>query len=178
LSGRFFAFRAVHYPGGRVQPAGFQCVTLAQAVVAPGVSAAEVFAAVRRVRLPGGTIAITPSVRGLANLTSYFWLRGAVQPPVDLDVRGSVVHAEFRAVEYRWAFGDGQTLATGGPGAPGRASEVQVAYRALGRYQVGVAVAWTAQAWLDGRPVGEVDGLSSAARTSYPVAELRTVLSG
>jgi hypothetical protein len=37
---------------------------------------------------------------------------------------------------------------------------------------------WAAEAFLDGRRVGEVDDLVSRAETTYPVAELRTVLTG
>jgi hypothetical protein len=39
-------------------------------------------------------------------------------------------------------------------------------------------VMWVAEAYLDGRRVGEVDDLVSRAQTTYPVAELRTVLTG
>jgi hypothetical protein len=41
-----------------------------------------------------------------------------------------------------------------------------------------VTVVWVAEAFLDGRRVGEVDDLASSAEMSYPVAELRTVLTG
>jgi hypothetical protein len=174
----FFALRTIHYPDGSTAPAGFQCVTLNQATPTPGLTAAEVFAAIRRVKLPGGEIGAVPEVRGLANLDSFFFVRGATQPPVDLQVGGSVVHAEFRAVEYRWAFGDGQGLVTTGPGTAGLDSEVRTAFRRRGFYRVGVTVVWTAEAFLDGRRVGQVDDLVSRARTTYPVAEVRTILTG
>jgi hypothetical protein len=89
-----------------------------------------------------------------------------------------VVHAEFRPVEYRWAFGDGQGMVTTGPGTPGLHSEVRAAYPRRGRYRVGVTVVWTAQAFLGGRRVGQVEELVSRAATSYPVAEIRTTLTG
>jgi hypothetical protein len=178
LAGQYFAFRTIHYPDGREEPAGFQCVSLDQATATPGVSAADVFAAVRRVRLPGGRIQITPGARGLANLPSFFWLQGADQPPVDLPLQGAMVHAEFGVVEYRWAFGDGQTETTTTPGGPGQHSPVQVAYRQRGHYRIGVQVVWVATAWLDGRRVGQVDGLASQAAVTYPVAELKTILTG
>jgi PKD domain-containing protein len=174
----FFALRTIHFPDGRAEAAGSRCVTLGQAVVTPGVTAAQVFAAVRQVRLPGGQIGVTPAVRGLANLTAYFWVQGANQPPVDLPVAGSTVHAEFRVLEYRWSFGEGRSLVTTGPGRPGLDSEVSTSFPRRGRYRVTVTVMWAAQAWLDGRRVGQVDGLASQAQTSYPVAELRTVLTG
>jgi hypothetical protein len=177
-AGQFFAFRTIHYPDGTSAPAGFQCVTLNQATPSPGVTAAEVFAAIRRVKLPGGEIGAVPEVRGLANLESFFFVRGATQPPVDLQVGGSVVHAEFRVVEYRWAFGDGQGLVTTGPGTEGLDSEVRTAFRRRGFYRVGVTVMWAAEAFLDGRRVGQVDDLVSRARTTYPVAEVRTILTG
>jgi PKD domain len=177
-SGRFFAFRTIHRPDGSSGPAGFSCVSLEQAVAAPGVNLAEVFAAVRRVKLPGGEIGVEPEVRGLANLESYFWVEGANQPPVELQVGGSTVRAEFRVVEYRWTFGLGQTLVTEGPGTPGLESEVNATFPRRGMYRVGVTVMWAAEAFLDGRRVGEVGDLVSRAGTTYPVAELRTVLTG
>jgi hypothetical protein len=174
----FFALRTLHDPNGTSTPAGFQCVTLTQATPAPGLTTAQVFAAIRGVKLPGGQIGAIPQLRGLANLDSFFYLQGATQPPVDLQVGGQIVHAEFRPVEYRWAFGDGQQLVTTGPGTPGLGSEVRTAFQRRGRYRVGVTVLWTAQAFLGGRRVGQVEELVSRAATSYPVAEIRTTLTG
>jgi hypothetical protein len=176
--GQFFAFRTIHFPNGASAPAGFQCITLGQATAAPGITTAQVFAAVRRVRLPGGEIGAVPAMRGLANLPSFFFVRGATQPPVDLQVSGSTVHAVFRVVEYRWEFGDGQALVTQGPGTEGLDSEVRVAFRRRGHYRVAVTVVWTAEAFLDGRRVGQVDDLISRAQATYPVAEVRAVLTG
>jgi hypothetical protein len=177
-SGRFFAFRTIHRPDGSSGSAGFSCVSLEQAVVTPGVTVAQVFEAVRRVRLPGGEIGVEPGVRGLANLQSFFWVEGVEQAPVDLQVGGSTVHAEFRVVEYRWSFGGGEPLVTTGPGSPGLESEVRTTFSRRGFYRVGVTVMWVAEAYLDGRRVGQVDDLVSRAETTYPVAELRTVLTG
>jgi hypothetical protein len=173
-----YALRTIHFPDGSSEPAGFRCITLDQATASPGVTAAQVFAAIRQVKLPGGEIQITPQLRGLANLESFFRLQGANQPPVDLQVGGSTVHAEFRVLEYRWSFGDGRTLVTEGPGRPGLASEVHTAWSRRGHYRVDVTVIWVAQASLDGRPVGQVDDLASQAQTTYPVAEIKTVLTG
>jgi hypothetical protein len=176
--GRFFAFRTIHRPDGTSAPAGFRCVTLEQAPANQGISVAQVFEAVRNVKLPGGEIGVEPRVRGLANLESFFWVEGVEQPPVDLEVGGSTVHAEFRVVEYRWSFGGGEPLVTTGPGSPGLESEVRTTFSRRGFYRVGVTVVWVAEAFLDGRRVGEVDDLVSEAETTYPVAELRTVLTG
>ena len=176
--GQFFAFRTVHFPNGTSAPAGFQCVTLGQATASPGITMAQVFDAVRRVKLPGAEIGAVPATRGLANLQSFFFVRGATQPPVDLQVGGSTVHAVFRVVEYRWAFGDGQVLVTTGPGTEGLNSEVRAAFRRRGHYRVTVTVIWAAEASLDGRRVGRVDDLASGAQTTYPVAEVRAVLTG
>jgi hypothetical protein len=41
-----------------------------------------------------------------------------------------------------------------------------------------VTVMWAADAFLDGRRVGRVDNLVSRASTTYPVAEVRTILTG
>jgi hypothetical protein len=177
-AGQFFALRTLHRSNGSSTPAGFQCVTLTQATPAPGLTTAQVFAAIRTVKLPGGQISAVPQLRGLANLASFFSLHGATQPPVELHVGGQVIHAEFRPVEYRWAFGDGHGLITTGPGTPGLGSEVRTAFPRRGRYRVAVTIVWTAQAFLGGRRVGQVEELVSQAATSYPVAELRTTLTG
>lgn len=177
-TGQFFAFRTIHRPDGSSGPAGFSCVTLDQAVATPGVTVAQVFEAIRKVKLPGGEIGVEPEVRGLANLESYFWIEGANQAPVELQVGGSTVRAEFRVVEYRWTFGGEQGLVTEGPGTPGLDSEVRTTFGRRGFYRVGVTVVWVAEAFLDGRRVGEVNDLVSRAQTTYPVAELRTVLTG
>jgi len=175
---RFFAARTLHRPDGTSAPAGFSCVSLDQAAASPGVTVAQVFEAVRRVRLPGGEIGVTPAVRGLANLASFFWVQGATQPPVELELGGSRVRAEFRVLEYRWSFGDGGSPVTTGPGTPGLDSEVKTSFRRRGMYPVEVTVVWVAEAWLDGRRVGQLEDLVSRAQMTYPVAELQTVLTG
>ena len=112
-------------------------------------------------------------------MTSFFWLEGASQAPVDLPIDGFNLHAEFQVVEYRWSFGGGgEPLVTRGPGRPGLESEVNTVFRRRGVYPVEVTVVWVAEAFLDGSRVGEVDDLVSRAATNYPVAELRTVLTG
>jgi hypothetical protein len=105
-------------------------------------------------------------------------VEGASQTPVQLSIGGSILRAEFRVVEYRWTFGGSETLVTEGPGTPDLESEVNTAFRRRGAHRVGVTVVWVAEAYLDGRRVGEVDDLVSGAETTYPVAELRTVLTG
>lgn len=117
--GLFFAFRTLHRPDGGTEPAGSTCVSLAQARASPALTAADVFAAIRRVRLPPGTIHITPSGRGLANLPTRLWLVGGTQPPVDLQVAGSVIHAEFQPVSFRWSARPRVAAASAGPYEPG-----------------------------------------------------------
>ena len=175
---QFFALRNRRFPDGRTEPAGYECLDPGRSNLGPGVTIAQVYAAIRNVKLPGGKIQVAPSVQGLANLESFFWLEGASQAPVDLSIAGSILHAEFRVVEYRWSFGEGEPLVTAGPGTPGLESEVRTSFRRRGVYPVGVTVMWVGEAWLDGRRVGEVEDLVSRAQTSYPVAELRTVLTG
>jgi hypothetical protein len=173
-----FALRSIRLPNGGVDPAGYQCLNPTQTEAAPGLTFAQVYAAIRNIKLPGGKIYSTPATRGLANLRSFFWVDGAKQQPVELSIAGSVLYAEFRVVEYRWTFGEGGSLITTGPGTPGLGSEVNTTFQRRGKYPIGVTVMWVAEAYLDGRRVGEVDDLVSTAQTTYPVAELRTVLTG
>ena len=175
-TGLSFALRTQRPPSGGQQVRAV-CTRVVQARAGPGISVAQVLRAVRAVKLPGGSIRAAPSGRGLANLVSYFQRGGVTNRTVDLPLGGSVIHAEFQATEYRWRFGDGSTgksLATVPPDSPGEAH----AFPRGGRFQVRVEVAWSAQAFLDGRRVGRLDDLVSRAAISYPVAEVHTVLSG
>jgi len=209
--GLFFAFRTLHRPDGRTEAAGYSCVSLDRATAGPSLTAADVFAAVRRVKLPPGAIRIAPSGRGLANVPSRLWLVGGAQAPVNLSLEGSTVHAEFQPVQYRWTIGPGGAGgrgsdrggvdgpgdgpgATGGGGAyargghavtvpamadsSGRHGEAAMEFPGRGDFVVSVVTTWSATAFLDGRYVGQVDGLESTARIVYPVAELRTALIG
>jgi len=176
-TGMHFALRTPHPADGRGRVTAYACMTLKDARAGPGVSAAEVLEAVRAVKLPGGSILAAPSGRGLANLAAYFRLDGVTPRTVDLPLRGSMIHAEFQVAEYHWTFGDGSagtSLATGLPGSLRRAH----AYPHRGRFEVRVEAAWAAEAFLDGRRVGRVDDLVSRALLTYPVAEIRTALSG
>jgi hypothetical protein len=60
-----FALRNRRLPDGRLEPAGFACLTSNQANVSPGITLAQVLAAVKAVRLPGGKIHVAPASRGL-----------------------------------------------------------------------------------------------------------------
>jgi hypothetical protein len=173
-----FALRNLRFPDGREEPAGSACLRPGQDTIVPGVTLAQMIAAIRKVRLPGGKIGATPAAQGLVNLKSYFWVEGASQTPVELTIGRSILRAEFRVVEYRWTFGQSEPLVTEGPGTPDLESEVNTTFRRRGVHRVGVTVVWVAEAYLDGRRVGEVDDLVSGAETTYPVAELRTVLTG
>jgi hypothetical protein len=173
-----FALRNLRFPDGREEPAGSACLKPGQDTIAPGVTLAQMIAAIRKIRLPGGKIGVTPATQGLVHLKSYFWVEGASQTPVQLSIGGSILRAEFRVVEYQWTFGQSETLVTEGPGTPDLESEVNTTFRRRGVHRVGVTVVWVAEAYLDGRRVGEVDDLVSGAETTYPVAELRTVLTG
>jgi hypothetical protein len=173
-----FALRNLRFPDGREEPAGSACLKPGQDTIAPGVTLAQMIAAIRKIRLPGGRIGVTPATQGLVHLKSYFWVEGASQTPVELSIGGSILRAEFRVVEYQWTFGKSETLVTEGPGTPDLESEVNTTFRRRGVHRVGVTVVWVAEAYLDGRRVGEVDDLVSGAETTYPVAELRTVLTG
>jgi hypothetical protein len=180
MGGLFFALRTLHRTDGTTEPAGSTCVSLNQARASPTLTAADVFAAIRGIRLPPGTIRVNPSGRGLANLPTRVQLSGDAQPPVDLDLAGSVIHAEFEPVGHRWAATpaspDRGRAASYHPGGRGAAASMEFTDR--GEFAISVVTTWSAAAYLDGRYVGRVDDLSSTARTTYVVAELRTSLSG
>jgi hypothetical protein len=71
-----FALRSIRSPGGQVSPAGHQCLDTTETEAAPGLTFAQVFAAIRSVKLPGGRIHTAPATRGLANLSFSFGWKG------------------------------------------------------------------------------------------------------
>jgi hypothetical protein len=179
--GTYFAFRTLHRADGGIEPAGSSCVRLDHAEAAPGLTAADVFAAVRSVVLPAGSIRAVPSGRGLANLPADLWLVGDELGPVDLRLAGSTIHAEFHPVAYRWSFGAGRAgsavqVVPASADPADRHGAAAVVFPAGGDFVVSVVTEWAATASLDGRFVGQVEDLTSTARLSYPVVELRTDL--
>jgi hypothetical protein len=150
-SNQSFALRNIVFPDGRVEPSGQGCVDPNRNSVVPGVTISQMFAAIRSIKLPSGKIRAVPAARGLANLESFFWIEGVSQAPVELSIAGSVLHARFRVLEYRWTFGGKEPLVTQGPGTPGLESEVNSTFPRRGFYRVGVTVVWAARrSWMGG----------------------------
>lgn len=156
------------HTGGQVQPLGVACVAPEHA--GPDRRTIIREAARREVRgmdLPGGWITAAPD-EGLAWLETKFRLRGATRGPATLTIHGARVGVRFIPVVRAWGFGDGE-------GADG-GTTVEHVYRHAGRYQVTARTVWTARVTLDGRPLTSVTGLVSGTGITYPVSELRAVL--
>ena len=153
--GGWYAFRTVHRPGAPPAPAGWACVQPERAPTAvPGVSAAGVFGIARQASLPAGQPAFTPRAARLAGVRPARWL--AAPAPVVADVRAAggmlVVRVEALPVRYRSYPNPAAVLA--GPGASVPPTVVETT--------------WRAQVYLNGQPVGRVEGLVSATASWFP----------
>jgi hypothetical protein len=161
---------------------GTVCLGLAEfqqtnAPLPPLVVALEVW---RRMLFPLPKLTVKPSVGGLANLDSYFWISGPFTQSVTATAGPNQVTVDATATAYEWRFGDGSApLVTGVPGRPWPArSEIAHAYRQLGRYPIQVTVRWQGQFRVNSGPPQLVPGppVVRSSTVTYPVRELRTVL--
>ncbi|UJP40329.1 PKD domain-containing protein [Cellulomonas palmilytica] len=87
-------------------------------------------------------------------------------------------------VEYRWTFGDGESLVTATPGAPYPSFEVTHTFsEPIGATAVGLTVTWKGQFRVDADPLHKWREVTGTARTEsvsapFDVIELRSHLTG
>ena len=85
--------------------------------------------------------------------------------------------------EYRWEFGDGETLTTTDPGRPYPAFDLTHTYSQLGTAQISLTTTWTAKYRVDTDPLlrwRDADGHAVTVHTGveFEVIELRSKLVG
>jgi hypothetical protein len=143
----------------------------------PPPTASEVWAAVP---LPEPVLEVNPSVVGLTQLPSWFWLENVGQSvDVTVEVAGYKVVAEAVPLSYEWSFGDGTGTASCCAGIQSQPSAVHT-YRYQGTYPVTVVVTYvgrysfTTPGGTQTVPLGEYAG--TRLEDQYRVQEVRSVL--
>lgn len=129
---------------------------------------------------PKPQLRITPGRRGLTGLPSYFWLRERPRRiQARAGVRGLLVTAEARPVQFVWTFGDGSDRVTTHHGrrwTRSRPGNIRYTYETKRRYTVRVEVIWEAR-WRIGFGAWRHLGYFSNSDTDrYRVRELKPVL--
>ena len=110
---------------------------------------------------PDPNLRVTPDGLGLTGLPTFVWL---AEPPDPLTATAAagpvVVTAQAYPASYEWDFGDGGATTTHGSGrrwTPRKRGSIAHTYEVAGRYDLSVAVRWTAR-WRVGdgpwRPLG------------------------
>ena len=132
------------------------------------------------VPLPELTLGTNPAV-GLVALPSWFWIDGYDGEPLtgSQTLGGVTVEVEVVPREYRWAFGDGGSLATTSPGQPYPAmSDVQHVYEtaAPAGAVLELEVTWDARYRVNGGAWSPLGPVSRRYMQRYPVAQLQSVL--
>lgn len=130
--------------------------------------------------IPPPGIGLNPARKGLTGLDTWGWYEGPQTVTVTVSLRGYRVTAIAHPTGYQWAFGDGATETTESPGSPASPA-VNHMYQTKGEYSVSLAVAWSGSYTFAGHGVsggGSLGSVSISNSTSYPVEEVRSVLTG
>ena len=129
---------------------------------------------------PRPELRITPGRRGLTGLPSYFWLRQRPRPiQARAGVRGLVVTAEARPVQYIWTFGDGSDRVTTHSGrrwTRKRPGNIRHTYETKRRYTVEIEVIWEARWRIGGSTWRHLGYFSNSDSDRYRVRDLVPVL--
>ena len=132
-----------------------------------------------RVDFPELRIGANPQP-GLTGLPSWFWIEGYDGKPlvVRRAAPGITVDIEVRAGPLTWDFGDG-TVVVAGYGRPyPEPSDVAHTYERRGTHTVTVRYAFTARYRVNGAAWAELDAVGRVASRTYPVREVRSLLTG
>ncbi|MGC8626243.1 MAG: PKD domain-containing protein [Acidimicrobiales bacterium] len=134
----------------------------------------------REVPLPTPVVNVNPSVAGITQLPSWFWVSGTggtVSVTAYLD--GWTVTASATAVSYEWHFGDGASTDSGSAGDEEHPSAVHT-YQQMGTYYVALTVEYEGSYTVSGygvRTSGSLGSYHAAEVTqAYTVQEVRSVL--
>lgn len=143
----------------------------------PGLMALSVW---RAMPFPDPRLTVKPSVKGLVNLESYFWVGGPTAQTRSVDVGPYTVAVTGRVAIYEWSWGDGTPgLSTTDPGTPwpGR-SEVNHVFQRRGRFPVAVTSQWHGTFSVNGGAPQDVIGpdIFRSSTISYAVQEIRVTL--
>ena len=129
---------------------------------------------------PKPRLRITPRRRGLTGLESYFFLAERPRPiRAQAGVRGLIVTAEARPVQYVWTFGDGSDTVTRHHGrrwTKKRPGNIDHVYEAKQRYRVRVEVIWRARWRIGLGPWRTLGYFTNSDSDRYRVGELVPVL--
>jgi hypothetical protein len=132
--------------------------------------------------LPGVSIEVAPSPKGLTGFNGWYWVGGMPAGGVfaaSADVLGATVNVQARPTSFIWSFGDGTQLTTASPGVaypgPDGPSAVHHVYQALDEspgYQLSLTFVLEVRYQVN---AGAWTNLGTVQRTislTYPVEEI------
>jgi hypothetical protein len=164
-------------PPGVPNPAPQQWVQTGQACLAPGQGGNQQAVAVpvvtaqdfRRLPLPAGQVHVQPgSGRTLVNVATNVYVEASVAI-LPTTVLGFPVRVRATPVEYRWSFGDGQSLRTGDAGAPYPELRTTHTYLQPGAVRLGLTTVYRGEYSVAGRPWLPIDGTAAVASAAQPL---------
>jgi len=159
-------------------PLGFGCVNPAVLVQVP--TAGEILSIFRSQYIPRPQVRLSPGLRGLTGLETWYWYPGGSNVSVGFGARGFAITASARATGFRWSTGDGAVLTSGRAGSDTAPAARHVYRTKSAGYPVTLSMVWTGRYTWSGfgdsgsGPLGPVT--VTGGTQPYPVAEVRSVL--
>jgi hypothetical protein len=142
LAGEFYVDTATSRGSGTDVFVIPRCARPGEPLPASPPSAAEIW---EQTPLPRATIHANPpgthAWPGIVNLESHFWAAALPDAHATVQLHGYVVDVVAHPVAYAWAFGDGTTSVSSGPGGPD--APTRVTFRRRGDSRVVLYVVWS-----------------------------------
>jgi hypothetical protein len=157
---------------------GLGCVNPTVLVQVP--TAGEILSIFRSQYIPRPRVRLSPGLRGLTGLETWYWYPGGSNVSVRFGAPGFAITASARATGFRWSTGDGVVLTSGRAGSDTAPAARHVYRTKSAGYPVALSMVWTGRYTWSGfgdsgsGPLGPVT--VTGGTQPYPAAEVRSVL--
>ena len=128
--------------------------------------------------LPDTNFSVNPNAEGLTGLETRLWADAPGQLNLTLPpIRGYVVSASVRPVEYRWTLRENETVETTTPGTEA-APAVEYVYETKGDYVLALEIVWGGSFTAGGSDPIDMGTTTQRSERPYHVSEVRSALVG
>lgn len=128
--------------------------------------------------IPPSDIFVMPEGWGVVNKPMAVWAGNNSSRTETMELAGYTVEIRVTPAEYRWNFGDGNTVTTKSAGRKPRYAhdaDISHSYTESGEYTINLTTSYVGQFRVDGGPWEDIPGTAEIASTPVPVEIYRYV---
>lgn len=128
--------------------------------------------------IPPSDIFVMPEGWGVVNKPVAVWAGNNSSRTETMELAGYMVEIRVTPAEYKWNFGDGNTVTTKSAGRKPRYAhdaDISHSYTESGEYTINLTTSYVGQFRVDGGPWEDIPGIAEIASTPVPVEIYRYV---